>query len=609
MLTAVQAVQQEAVPIAEWGGKGTEPGALSPQTSFAVDRFGNLYVADAVLRRVQKLDPAGRVVWQIENQGERLIKPLGVAVDAQGGVYVLDLGFFPIGNASGWRAYYYAHCVRVFDPNGIYRETWSYLPLEASRPWPQAGRKALDAEGNPTILVPYGDLERPVSIAASPEGTVYILDEGLLFRIEPDGTVSGPLVGYGGGKAAGLDRPASLAVSDSGELYVADTGNHRIVVLSPEGELLRSFGTQGSRDGELLRPDLVQIALDGTVWVADEATYTRVFETPLPKRRDDPSPRPPESVLPLRYRLSESRLVTILMRRVQRFSPEGEWLGKVLVRFPVESSEDWRYQLRAIAPDGRLFYQHQPSLRLRVYRPASGPRWSSVVKTLHLRADISTLDQQIDNPDLDAALGIEADYRSRGVLFRDKQLSFLVPRGTVGASGYGLLRLAYDWNERERLILRSGLYALESHSEQLYSVEAGLDPERSFPQDDQSLLSYNSAELHLEWERTLNQDPYRYRTFTAFAGLSLGKIRSLEEALAASNFRTFRVEQTFLDWEVGFEYDLSPRLYATISILRGPARGGFDGWWTYVDETGALFARGFNTGRETRVLWLLEGYL
>jgi len=46
---------------------------------------------------------------------------------------------------------------------------------------------------------------------------------------------------------------------------------------------------------------------------------------------------------------------------------------------------------------------------------------------------------------------------------------------------------------------------------------------------------------------------------------------------------------------------------ATVFLLRGPAYGGYNGWWTYVDETGALFARGFNKGRETRAQFLVEG--
>jgi sugar lactone lactonase YvrE len=66
-----------------------------------------------------------------------------------------------------------------------------------------------------------------------------------------------------------------LDVAEDGTLYVADTGNHRILHLSPEGEILDQWGgfadlSQGDAPGGTFNePWDVAVAPDGTIYVAD----------------------------------------------------------------------------------------------------------------------------------------------------------------------------------------------------------------------------------------------------------------------------------------------------------------------------------------------------
>jgi len=65
-------------------------------TNVAVDRQGNLYVADTLNFRVQVLDPAGKFLRAFGVQGDRpgeFIRPKGIAVDSEGHVYVADAEF------------------------------------------------------------------------------------------------------------------------------------------------------------------------------------------------------------------------------------------------------------------------------------------------------------------------------------------------------------------------------------------------------------------------------------------------------------------------------------------------------------------------------------
>src|SRR5687767_15665644 len=49
----------------------------------------------------------------------------------------------------------------------------------------------------------------------------------------------------------GLQRPNGVAAMPDGTLYVMDFGHYRIAHLSPEGELLDAFGSQGGQPGQI----------------------------------------------------------------------------------------------------------------------------------------------------------------------------------------------------------------------------------------------------------------------------------------------------------------------------------------------------------------------
>jgi tripartite motif-containing protein 71 len=83
--------------LSEWGSGGREifDGRIE---DVAVDADGNLYVADPVHNRVQKLDPDGALLATFGGKRSRdgngqFQNPFGVTVDADGNVYVLDSNY------------------------------------------------------------------------------------------------------------------------------------------------------------------------------------------------------------------------------------------------------------------------------------------------------------------------------------------------------------------------------------------------------------------------------------------------------------------------------------------------------------------------------------
>ena len=83
-----------------FGGPGKpgqrDKGRFLFPTNVAVDRQGNIYVADTGNYRVQILDPAGKFIRAFGAQGDapgEFIRPKGIAVDSQGHIYVADAEF------------------------------------------------------------------------------------------------------------------------------------------------------------------------------------------------------------------------------------------------------------------------------------------------------------------------------------------------------------------------------------------------------------------------------------------------------------------------------------------------------------------------------------
>lgn len=67
-------------------------------------------------------------------------------------------------------------------------------------------------------------------------------------------------------------RPNGLHVLDDGRLVMTDTGNHRILVTSPEGTILVAKGEKGVDAGQFIFPDELTVSADGVISVVGPIT-------------------------------------------------------------------------------------------------------------------------------------------------------------------------------------------------------------------------------------------------------------------------------------------------------------------------------------------------
>ena len=77
----------------QWGSQGSGDGEFQYPFGVAVDNSGNVYVADAYNRRIQKFDSNGVFLtkWGSEGSGDgEFLYPYDAAVDNSGNVYVAD---------------------------------------------------------------------------------------------------------------------------------------------------------------------------------------------------------------------------------------------------------------------------------------------------------------------------------------------------------------------------------------------------------------------------------------------------------------------------------------------------------------------------------------
>ena len=232
----------------------------------AVDSAGNVYVADSWNRTIRKVTPAGVVTTLAGSAGirgsadgtgsaARFDYPTGVAVDSSGNIYVADQARIRKVTSAGV----------VTTLAGSYGVNGSTDGTGSAALFHSLYGVALDAAGNVYVTDSYNHTIRKVTSA------------GVATTLAGKAYTSGS--SNGTGSAARFNNPTGIAVDGSGNVYVADEYNHRIRKITPAGAATTLAGlSSGSSDGtgsaaQFFSPKGMSMDGSSNVYVSDSNNH------------------------------------------------------------------------------------------------------------------------------------------------------------------------------------------------------------------------------------------------------------------------------------------------------------------------------------------------
>src|SRR5215467_10577261 len=226
------------------GHEGVDDAEFSSPTGIALDKDGNMYVADTDNHSIQKFDKTGKFLarWGAEPSAQEgsFYYPRGLAIGPDDVLYVADSG---------------NNRVQRFDLEGNLMQTWGKFGMA----WRGADIGRFD--------VPWG-------LTTDQEGSLYVSDtsNARIQKFKADGT---PVLKWGrdGSFDGAFFFPRGVAVDFVGNIYVADEGNNRIQKFDARGSFLTKWGREGNGPGQFKSPWGVYCDALGKVYVVDTGNH------------------------------------------------------------------------------------------------------------------------------------------------------------------------------------------------------------------------------------------------------------------------------------------------------------------------------------------------
>lgn len=248
-------------------------GKLQRPMGVAIDSAGNVWVIDRENSRVEKFDAAGNLLLQFGKAGSgngEFSDPRGIAVSASGNVWVSEIGNKRLQEfKSNGEFIRKVTNARFVEPYGL-----ATGPGETVWVTDPAAHNVFQFNESGTYQrsAHEGLFSGPIGIATDPAGNAWVADSAThqVKKLDPTANYVMQFGSEGTGNGQ-FKVPVGVAVAPSGHLFVVDSGNGRVEEFKPDGTYLRQFGSAGAGEGQLSEPRGMAFGANGVAYVADAA--------------------------------------------------------------------------------------------------------------------------------------------------------------------------------------------------------------------------------------------------------------------------------------------------------------------------------------------------
>ncbi len=235
--------------IASWGTYGTDPGDFQDPQGIAIDKTGNIFVADDVNQDVQEFASTtayiGTLGAGIGTGSGQFQSPYGITIDNSGNIYVTD-------NVTD--------NVQKFDGTGTYITQWG--------------------SPSPSVYTVSSEFGDPISVTTDTSGNVYVVDPASgVQKFTSSGIFIAAWEDFAGNGNGQFAYPSAVAIGASNNLYIADALNSRVQKLDQFGNYIGQWGTLGNNNGQFEAPTDLATDAQGYVYVADRSkSNVQIFD-------------------------------------------------------------------------------------------------------------------------------------------------------------------------------------------------------------------------------------------------------------------------------------------------------------------------------------------